>query len=254
MEDLKAGFAMRRVWIALAGEDIDDQHRRTTLGPVWLLVNYVAFVLAFLLLFGRWGGSSNMAAYISLGLLIWFYIAEVIGQSATVFVREEAFIKGTRLPLSVYVFRATLQAVIRSSYALAGCIVIMLLLGTYPTIGWLWAFLAILIIIAVTPAVTIVVGIIGAYFPDMQFVISNLIRLGLFITPVFWTPDSSSAAHRAFYYLNPFTYFLEIVRTPIISGAVPIRSLLLCLGTTVFLWVLGLYLLGRFRKKIVFVL
>ena len=33
IEDLKDGLKMQSVWIALAGEDITDQHRRTTLGP-----------------------------------------------------------------------------------------------------------------------------------------------------------------------------------------------------------------------------
>ena len=47
----------------------------------------------------------NYPAYVATGLLIWFYMMEVITQSVSLFVREENFIKGTKLPLTVYVMR-----------------------------------------------------------------------------------------------------------------------------------------------------
>jgi lipopolysaccharide transport system permease protein len=57
-----------------------------------------------------------------------------------------------------------------------------------------------------------------------------------------------------FYYWNPFTYFLEIVRVPILSGAVPVRALLLCAAIGLALWAAAIVLLGRYRKQLVFAL
>ena len=48
--DIGMGLRRWRVWVALASEDIGDQHKRTTLGPLWLLINYLLFVATFVFL------------------------------------------------------------------------------------------------------------------------------------------------------------------------------------------------------------
>ena len=252
LADIRAGFKMRRVWVALASEDIGDQHRRTALGPFWLLINYLAFAATFLIIFANSHTIPNFAGYVAIGLLVWLYISEVITQSVSLFVREESFIQGTTLPLTVYVMRLAMQSSIRAGYALAGCLAILLLSGTPVTVGWLWSALAIGLLLVTTPAVITICAFGGAFFPDLQFIVQNFMRLGLFMTPVFWAP-SSNEIRNAFYYFNPFTYFLEIVRWPIIGGVVPLRSFGLCLCLCLMLWSVAILLLGRFRKQIVFV-
>ncbi len=73
-------------------------------------------------------------------------------------------------------------------------------------------------------------------------------------TPVFWAYEGSTGARHIFYYWNPFTYFLEIVRVPIITGELPGHALLFCSAVGIFSWVLALLLLGRFRKRLAFIL
>src|SRR4051812_12709591 len=109
LDDLSSAYRRRRVWIALANEDIGDQHRRTTLGPLWLLVNYLAFAGTFVVIFGPSEGRGNYATHVAVGLFVWVYINEVVSQAITLFVREESFIKGTVLPLTIYVMRMTMQ-------------------------------------------------------------------------------------------------------------------------------------------------
>jgi ABC-type polysaccharide/polyol phosphate export permease len=254
--DIRAAFKLRHVWIALASEDIGDQHRRTALGPFWLLINYLAFAGTFVLLFHHGGeGAANYPAYVAIGLLVWFYIMETITLSVSLFVREESFIKGTTLPLSVYVMRLAMQGVIRSGYALAGCLAILLMSGVPPTAAWGWSALGLAVLLAATPAAIIVCAFFGAYFPDSQFIVANLMRIGMFLTPVFWVHAAGTGgAQGAFYYWNPFTYFLEIVRIPILSGELPANALALCVAMSAVLWLIALILLGRYRREIVFVL
>jgi ABC-type polysaccharide/polyol phosphate export permease len=253
LEDIKATAKLRALWVAFAREDIGDQHKRTLLGPLWLLINYLAFAATFIFVFER-GWTSNYAAHVAIGLLVWFYIMEVITQSVTLFVREQSFIKGTTLPISMYVMRLSMQSVMRAGYALVGCLAILFLSGTGLSIAWLWSSAALLLTTLVTPAVVTVFAFAGAYFPDSQFLVSNLMRIGMFLTPVFWSYDGSGGIRHALYYWNPFTYFLEIVRVPILTGSVPVYSFFLCILMGLFFWTLASILLGKFRKKVVFVL
>lgn len=250
--DLGAGLRRWRVWVALASEDVGDQHKRTTLGPFWLLLNYLAFAGTFIFIFHRGEAQApGYPIYVATGLLVWFFMMEVITSSSTLFVREEAFIKGTTLPLSVYVMRAALQAAIRAGYALPGCCILLALSGAAPNPMWLWSILGLAIVLAATPAVIIVFAFIGVFVPDSQYIISNVMRVGMFVTPVFWTPDPQMGGLRgALYDYNPFTHFLEIVRTPIIGGTVPIGSFVLSLVLTMAIWAVGLLLLGTFRRRV----
>lgn len=253
--DIRAALKLWRVWLALAQEDIGDQHRRTTLGPLWLLINYLAFAGTFIFVFQR--GDSAMpgyAAYVAVGLLAWFFMMEVITQSVTLFVREESFIKGTRLPLSVYVMRLAVQALIRTAYALVGCLAIVLASGIAFSPAWLWSLAGVMLILAAAPAAIVLFAFLGAWFPDSQFIVSNLMRVGMFLTPVFWVYEGAGGVRGVFYHWNPFTYVLEIVRTPILTGTVPVNAFVFCALGAAALWILALLLLGRYRRQVVFLL
>ena len=255
--DLVSGVRLWPVWIALAREDIDDQHRRTTLGPVWLTINYLMFAGTFIFVIhpSNTEQGSIYAPYAAIGLMIWFYLMDNINQAVTLFAREESYIKGTRLPLSVYIMRLGMQALIRAVYTLTGCLAIVLISGFFPTFGWLWSVLAILVILATIPAAIILLAMLGTFFPDSQFIISNLMRVGMFLTPIFWiyTPGEGGA-RGMLYYWNPFTYYINLVREPILSGAPHISDAMTCIAISAFAWILALYLLGRLRHEVVFAL
>ncbi len=254
ISDIRSALGMRAVWLALAAEDVTDQHRRTALGPIWLLINYLAFVGTFAIVIGQVSAIPQFPVYVAIGLLVWLYISEVITLSVSLFTRAESFIKGTPMPLSLYVMQLTTQSVIRAGYALVGCIAILLLANVPIGVPWLWSGLAILLILIATPAAVMVFAIIGAYFPDLQFIVSNLMRVGMFLTPIFWTHGGQGGLRAAIYFWNPFTYFLEIVRVPIYSGAFPTEAYLTCATITVGLWIAALLLLGKNRKNISLVL
>ncbi len=252
--DVRAGFRMRRVWFALATEDIGDQHRRTTIGPAWLLFNYLAFAGVFIFVFQRGAGIPSYETYIAVGLFVWLYMSDVISGSISLFVREEGLIKGTKLPLSVYVMRMVSQSVIRATYAFLGCALILMMSGAVPSSAWILSALALLLIVVIAPAVIILFAFLGAFFPDSQFIVTNLMRIGMFITPVFWAPGTGDSIRHVIYAWNPFTYFLEIVRLPILTGEFPLFAFVFCSVVGVLCWIFALVILGSFGKKVVFYL
>lgn len=252
--DLIAGFEKRAIWIALASEDITDQHRRTTLGPIWLLVNYMAFAITFIAIFSRREMTVNFAAYVAIGLFVWLYLLEVVTMSISLFVREESFIKGTTLPLSVYVFRLFMQSLIRGCFSLVGCIAVLIWAGVDISQLWFVSLAGIGIILITTPAVIIVLAIAGAFFPDLQFVVTNVMRLGMFLTPIFWIDEGQGGIRGILSQWNPFAYFLDIVRTPILDASVPTFSFIFCSSVCIIAWVLAVFVLGANKSKVAFVL
>lgn len=161
--DFKSTLKLRRVWVALAAEDISDEHKRTTLGPIWLLVNYLAFVGTFCFVIFASNPAPHFIPYVAIGLLVWFYLSDTIISATGLFVREESFIKGTSLPISLYAMRLFMQACIRTVYSFIGCIIIILLAGTPLNLLWTLSLLPIVLILVMTPAIIIVFAFLGAF-------------------------------------------------------------------------------------------
>ncbi|MEF2554143.1 ABC transporter permease [Aurantimonas sp. A2-1-M11] len=254
LADIRKGIQMHRVWIALAYEEVGNQHRRTALGPIWLFLNYLAFAGTFIFVFQRGdSGVANYSAYVATGLLVWFLIMETFSQSVAVFVRSEGFIKGTRLPLSVYVMQQSVQLLIRAGYASGGCLVILAFGGVSISAEAAWAFVGALVIVGTIPAVVILVGFLGAFFPDSQYIISNAMRIGMFLTPVFWI-NADSGIRQTLYFINPFTYYIEIFRYPIVYQEVHWGALYFCVTLGLILWTAALFVLGSCSRKLVFVI
>jgi len=252
--DMKAALIRRHIWLALAKEDIDDQHRRTLLGPLWLLVNYLAYVAVFTFIVRPDSGISGYAIYVALGLMIWLYFMELISQSVNLFVKEEGFIKGTPLPLSIYALRLTAQCILRASYSAIGCLAILFVTGLSPSLGWCWALVGVATIIASSPPIVILFAFLGAAFPDSRYIVANGMRIGMFLTPVFWVPRPDHSLRDIFYWYNPFTYYLEVARRPIVGDPSEFLFLGVCLTFAVLLWIVALAVLGKFRRQVPFLL
>ena len=252
LADLSAALKLRGVWWALASEDIADSHRRTMLGPVWPLLNYLLFVGTLVLILGGTANSPNFTAYVATGMLVWLFISDVLSMSATLFTREESFIKGTVLPISIYVMRQTLVISIRSFYALLGAIALLLFSGFALTPALLSIVPAVLVLLLAAPAAAILLGITGAFFRDFQFIVGNAVRLLMFVTPIFWTAPAAGGFLGFLYHWNPLTHYMEIFRRPIVEGVVPVNSWLIALSGTALLCAAALILLGKFNRQIVF--
>jgi ABC-type polysaccharide/polyol phosphate export permease len=249
--DIRSGLRMRRVWMALAQEDIGDSHKRTRLGPVWLLLNYLLFVITLLYVLGE--KTPSYAVYLACGLLVWNFINETVGQSVQLFFAEQAFIKGTVLPLFVYVMRQTTRTIIRAGYGVVGAIIVIIFVGQSPEFVWIYAIPAVVLLILTAPAVSIVLAVLGTLIPDVTFFIMHFMRLAFFLTPVFWYP-TNGGFRRTLYNWNPMTHYIDIFRRPIVDGVVPLHSWQVSLTASIFLWIGAILLLGAFRRRVVFLL
>lgn len=252
LADIGAALKLRGVWWALASEDIVDSHRRTMLGPVWPLLNYLLFVGTLLLILGGGAGSPHFTAYVATGMLVWLFINDNLTMSSTLFVREANFIQGTVLPISVYVLRQTLVISIRSFYALIGAILVLLVSGIELTPALLSVVPAIVLLLLTAPAVAVLFGLAGAFFRDFQFIVANAMRILFFITPVFWNHKGLGGVLGLLYHWNPLTHYIDIVRRPVVEGVVPVNSWAITLILSSTLSVAALALLGKFNRQIVF--
>ena len=76
-------------------------------------------------------------------------------------------------------------------------------------------------------------------------------RIAFFLTPVMWIPEMlGSRAYLALY--NPFAYFVELIRAPLLGQAVPALTWMLVLGVTATGWAAAWAVFARYRGRVAY--
>src|SRR5690606_15230248 len=97
---------------------------------------------------------------------------------------------------------------------------------------------------------TLYLGTITCRVPDIAFLSTSLMRAMLFLTPIFWWPDSQDDMRFIVAELNPIHHLIAVVRLPLL-GIVPSVPNWVTAGCCTALSLLaGLIVYGCYRRRL----
>lgn len=237
----------------LAWLEIKHRYRRSLLGPLWLTLSTALFIAGMGSLYGVLFGQSRAQYihYLSVGLVVWLFIAGLINDACQTFIGAEGFVRQTRLPLSVH----ALRVVCRNVLVLLHNFVIVIAVSAYFRPAWDWGLLTVpagILVIAVNGlAWSLLLGLTSARYRDIPQIIASLVQLLFFITPIFWRPEMLTD-HQWVAHWNPIFHLIEIVRAPVLGNAVPAESWGIAFAMTGAIWLIAFGLFARFRTRIAY--
>lgn len=212
------------VWSALGWQDVKQRYRRSLLGPFWLTISTGLLLIVMGPLYGKLFNqdASGYFLYLAVSFIAWQLLSSYISDACSVFIGAEGFIKQIRLPLTVYVMRLIWKNLIFFFHNLVFLVVVLAYFQ--PPLGVDLVLVPIgLFLFAVNGLwIGIMLGFLSARFRDIPQIISNLVQVFFFLTPVLWQPGMLGR-HAWTVNLNPFYHFIEIIRTPLIGA--PVNSL-----------------------------
>ena len=255
--DLVDGWKSDQLWLQLGWQDIKQRYRRSPLGPFWITiatgVMAVALGLLYSLLFKE--ELSYFLPHVTLGLILWGFIAGCIQDGAQVFIANEGLIKQLPAPLSVHVYRLVWRQTLFLAHNMI--IYIIMLIIFRPHLGWdaLLFFPALLLFLLNGVWVAMFFGIISTRFRDVAPLVDSLVQLCFYMTPIVWTTHTLYAnetmSQRArLAEINPLYHYLEIIRSPLMGIDVPAYHWYIVLGFTVVGWGLMLLVMKKARGRV----
>ncbi len=251
MEDLAEGLRRWELWVTMGLQDVKRHYRRSVLGPIWLTLSLAILVAALGYLYsGLMGVSLHIyVPHLALGFLAWQFISGVLGDSCNVFIKNKGWLINVRTPLSLFVYQLVWQHLITMGHNALVYLGVAVIFGIFA--GWagllIIPVMAILIVNAIW--VALLFGTLCARFRDIPQIVQSLLRIGFFVTPVMWMPGQlGDRAYLA--YFNPFTYFVELVRAPLLGEVPPVETWALALAVTVIGWTLAAFFFTRFRGRV----
>ena len=253
IDDLVEGLKAHRVWMMLARMDIRQRYRRSVIGPFWITITMVIFILAIGPLYSHLLGigTKDFIPYLAMGIITWGLISGVILDGAGAFVGAENLVRSVKLPYTVHILRVLQRNLIIFLHNLLAFVPFMVYLGIWPEWRWLAAIPGVALILLAAIPTAFLLGTLSARYRDMQQIIASIVQLLFFMTPIFWKAELlRDRSYFADY--NPFQILLEVVRRPIVEGIPPVETYAKIAVLIVFLYLLAAPFFARYRRRLAF--
>lgn len=226
-------FRHRALIARMTRRDVVARYRGSFIGLAWSFFNPVLLLIVYTFVFSvvfkaRWGdvrfgaeGDGSLAVMIFSGMIVHGLFSECFVRSPELVTANTNFVKRVVFPLEV------LPWVTMGSAIFHVCVSLLVLVGgqfiasgtVHPTV--LLAPLALVPLMLFTMGVSWFVSAAGVYFRDLAQASGIVSTMMLFLSPVFYPLSIVPEDYRAWFYLNPLTYMIELLRELVVFGALP---------------------------------
>jgi ABC-2 type transport system permease protein/lipopolysaccharide transport system permease protein len=253
IRDLTEGSRRWWVWGLLAWFDIKKRYRGSVLGPFWLTITTAITIASIGLLNSQILGValSSYMPFLSLGMIVWALISTMVNDSTTAFTSVEHVIKQIKMPLSTQIYRI----VYRNFIIFLHNTPVIILVAIACQVPFSWADLLMipgfaLLVLWVIP-LALLLGSICARFRDVPQMVSSILQLAFFLSPIMWKPEMLGTNARLALF-NPFASFLEVIREPLLGKLPDPLCWLICFACVGLTWGIAFPFFVRFRARIAY--
>lgn len=250
--DLSRAWGRWRFARTLALDEILSSVRLTAIGPLWIIVQPLVWMLAMVVLVrpGIAADTPYYALYVATGIILFNGFQTFVAGGAQMFTRERTRIQNVPLPLSLFALKNAFRVVIELGITLP--IVLATMIYTASPVGVaLWLVIpGMLLYFTFGLGVSLALGTISARLPGTALFAQTVMRMALFITPVFWMPDGASGPRNLIAHYNPLYHMLRIIRDPFFGHVPSSTNYIVAASVAVIALTVGLLIFGRFRGRI----
>lgn len=256
MNDLALLYRHRQLIAALTARDLKARYRGSILGFFWSLANPLLLLGVYTLAFTVFFPSNVVRPYplfLFAGILPWTFFAAAVLEATNSVSSNAGLIKkvmfpAEALPLVVvashlvhFVLAMPILLLATLAYALHGDIVIRWTIFLFPFLIVLQTFFV--------AGISLIVSSASVLFRDLRDIVTNLMQLGFFLTPIIYLIDRiDSRWLRALLRLNPMTPFIVSFQDILFFGHLPgLADTILMIAYALLSVVAGLTVFARLR-------
>jgi ABC-type polysaccharide/polyol phosphate export permease len=229
--DLRTAIAAYDIWSFLAWQDIKIRYRRSKIGPLWITISMAVFCIALGAVYSQLFKTdvSELLPFLAIGMVVWSFLASCLGEMPNLYVDNAPYIKDMRINPLTILLRVLSRNIIILAHNLLIVLGIYLYFGIWP--GWMGLLMVpgLILVVLNLAVIGIPLSIFGARFRDLSQITQSILQVIFFITPIFWFPrllEKGSLVIAA----NPFAYFIDLVRSPLLGHSPEPISWVVSLG------------------------
>ncbi len=218
-------YQNRRLIWRLSRNDFKKRYAGSYLGTIWAMVPPIVTVAMYWVVFDRIFGSGPQVTYtggevpyvlfLTAGLVPWFFFSDAVMGGMTSLMEYNYLVKKV-------VFKVSILPIIKVTAAMfvhIGFSVILVLIAAFygytPTVYTLqlfyYTFCEYVFILGLSYATCAIV----LFFRDLQNLVSIIMQVGMWATPILWNINTLREKYKPFIKLNPMTYIVEGYRSAV---------------------------------------
>lgn len=251
--DISDALMSYRIALIFGWQDIAQRYRRSRVGAFWLTLNMAVYIGALGLIFGTLF-RSDMAEYLPhmcAGVIVWGLITTSLSEGCTTFSGASGIILQVRLPLFIHVMRILWKSIVIFFHNILIFPILCLILGN--SFNWyvLLAVPGFLLVCFNLAWMMLVLATLCCRFRDMTQIVTNVLQICFYLTPILWTMDHLPAtAPKWIFEANPFYHFIQLIRAPLFGTPPALVSWMMVTGLAAVGWLFALAFFGKYRWRI----
>ena len=244
------------IGLTLGWQDIRQSYRRSFFGQLWITIGMAVTIATIGIVFGTIFGApiQTFLPYLASGLIIWGLISGIINDGNMAFISSEAMIKQLPLPKFVYIVRVVWRNLIVSAHNIVIFPIVILVVGGSSSWAILvWPIGIIALVLAIS-GLALVFAIVAARYRDLPQIVSAVLTVAFYITPVIWIKESlaSNELVSTIVSLNPLYHILQVGRLPLIGQFPSLDNWIWAFGSAGIFWAIGLFMFKKFENRIAY--
>ena len=238
-EDMHSFFELM---FALARREWQGRYRRSLLGPLWAVIQPVAYLAIFIFLrsvINTGTVEGPYTCFVFVALVPWTFFVTAVAKAAPSVMSNSGIVK--KMPMRKEVFPAAAVLSALADFCLAALVLggLMAWYHAELSMGWMAAWVVPLLFLLVLFALGmgLFFSALGTYKQDVSYAIPFAMQFWMLATPIMYPLSSVPARWREWYDLNPMVGVIEGFREAVIYNRAPDVGLLAAaLLGTVIVW------------------
>jgi lipopolysaccharide transport system permease protein len=259
MNELRNLYRHRQLIAALTARDLKARYRGSLLGFFWSLANPLLLLAVYTLVFTKFFPQQVVQPYplfLFSGILPWTFFAAATLESTGSISANAGLIKKVMFPAEALPLVVVFSHLVHFALAvpiLLAAILAFAALGKFTLSATiLLAPLLMLVQTIFIAGIAMTVSSASVLFRDLRDIVTNLLQLGFFVTPILYLIDTiQSRALRALLRCNPMTPFVVAYQDIFFFGRLPnVSDALLMLFYAAASLTLGFFVFDRLRDTL----
>ncbi|HJV00804.1 MAG TPA: ABC transporter permease [Burkholderiaceae bacterium] len=226
---LRAIWSYRGFVLGSVKREFQAKYRNTMLGAAWTVLNPLAMILVYTLIFSqvmrsKLPGASGQYAYsiyLCAGVLTWGLFSELTTRMLNMFLEQANLLKKVSFPRICLPLIAVLNALLNFGIIFGLFLLFLLVSGQFP--GWvtlaLLPLLALQLLLAV--GLGLVLGILNVFFRDVGQFFTIFLQFWFWLTPIVYPASIIPEALRPWLAWNPMSAIIVSYQQLLVAGQMP---------------------------------
>ena len=212
--------------------DVKVRYKQTVLGALWAVIQPLTTTVAFTILFGRFGGMARQvdgpyALHVFVGMLPWTFFANAVMAASNSLVGSGHLISKVYFPRIIVPVAAIASGLVDFAISFLVLLAMMAAYRVPPTASMLLMPLFLFGTIVTAAGAGLLFAALIVTYRDVRYVVTFVMQLWLFATPVLYTLAIIPAKWHLLYAINPMAGMIAGFRASVLGGGVPPNVLLM---------------------------